>query len=87
MPRFNLRAWSEHENRRNAWMATKPEPRPVQRIPAYVPTDADIQRESRQIYYGQLIHQGHDEQAAHEMTIAHFAIADHVLVGTLRDEE
>ena len=62
-------------------------PRPVQRIPAYVPTEADIARESRQIYYGQLIHQGHDEQAAHEMTIAHFAIADHVLVGTLRDEE
>jgi len=62
-------------------------PRPVQRIPAYAPTEADIARESRQIYYGQLIHQGHDEQAAHEMTIAHFAIADHVLVGTLRDEE
>ena len=62
-------------------------PRPVQRIPAYAPTEADIQRESRQIFYGQLIHQGYDEQAAHEMTIAHFAIADHVLVGTLRDEE
>ena len=65
----------------------QPAPKPIQRIPAYVPTDADIQRESRQIYYGQLIHDGHDEQAAHEMTIAHFAIADHVLVGTLREEE
>ena len=66
---------------------SQPAPRPVQRIPPRETTEADIARESRQIYYGQLLHDGHDEQAAYELTVAHFAIADHVLVGTLREEE
>lgn len=65
----------------------QPAPRPVQRIPAPVTTEAEIARESRQIYYGQLIHDGHDEQAAYELTIQHFAIADHATIGAIRDEE
>lgn len=65
----------------------QPEPKPIQRIPAYVPTEADIRRESQQIFYGQLIHDGHDEEAAHQLTIAHFAIADHALIGAIRNEE
>ena len=81
--RFNARAEAANANRRNAWMAT----RPVQRIPAPVTTEAEIARESRQIYYGQLIHDGHDEQAAYELTIQHFAIADHATIGAIRDEE
>lgn len=65
----------------------KPAPRPVQRIPAYVPTAEEIARESRQIYYGQLIHDGMDEEAAYQATIAHFAIQDHALIGAIRNEE
>lgn len=65
----------------------KSEPRPVQRIPAYVPTAEEIARESRQIYYGQLIHDGMDEEAAYQATVAHFAIADHALIGAIRNEE
>lgn len=65
----------------------KPEPRPVQRIPAHQPTEAEIMRESRQIYYGQLIHDGMDEEAAYQATVAHFAIQDHALIGAIRNEE
>ncbi len=80
--RFNARAEAERANRRNAWMA-----RPVQRIPAPVTTEAEIARESRQIYYGQLIHDGHDEQTAYELTVAKFAIDDHKRIGEMREEE
>ena len=60
--------------------APKPAPRPE-------PTAADIQRESRQIYYGQLIHDGMDEEAAYQATVEHFAINDHRAIGALRQEE
>ena len=62
-------------------------PRPVQRIPAYAPTEADIQRESRQIFYGQLLHDGMDEEAAYQATVEHFAINDHRAIGAIRNEE
>lgn len=62
-------------------------PRPVQRIPAYEPTEADIQRESRQIYYGQLLHDGMDEEDAYQATVEHFAIQDHATIGAIREEE
>ena len=65
----------------------KPEPRPVQRIPAYAPTEADIARESRQIFYGQLLHDGMDEEQAYQATVEHFAIQDHALIGAIRNEE
>lgn len=61
--------------------------RPVQRIPQSVTTEAEILRESRQIYYGQLLHDGHDEQAAYELTVQHFAISDHRAIGAMREEE
>lgn len=66
---------------------SQPTPRPVQRIPAHQPTEADIARESRQIYYGQLIHDGMDEEAAYQATVEHFAIQDHATIGTIREEE
>lgn len=62
-------------------------PRPVQRIPAYAPTEADIRRESMQLFYGDMIHAGHDENAARELTIQHFAVADHATIGAIREEE
>ena len=62
-------------------------PRPVQRIPAYAPTEADIARESRQIFYGQLMHDGMDEEQAYQATVQHFAIQDHALIGAIRNEE
>lgn len=62
-------------------------PRPVQRIPAHQPTEAEIMRESRQIYYGQLIHDGMDEEAAYQATVQHFAIQDHATIGAIREEE
>lgn len=61
--------------------------RPVQRIPAHQPTEAEIMRESRQIYYGQLIHDGMDEEAAYQATVQHFAIQDHATIGAIREEE
>lgn len=65
----------------------QPAPRPVQRIPVHETTEADIRRESMQLFYGQCIHDGHDEQAAHELTIQHFAVADHATIGAIREEE
>ena len=62
-------------------------PRPVQRIPAYAPTEADIARESRQHYYSQLLHDGMDEEQAYQATVAHFAINDHRAIGAIRNEE
>lgn len=55
--------------------------------PAQPSTEAEIARESRQIYYGQLLHDGHDEQTAYELTVQHFAIADHRAIGAQRNEE
>lgn len=66
---------------------SQPAPQPVQRIPAYVPTEADIARESRQIFYGQLLHDGMDEEQAYQATVEHFAIQDHALIGAIRNEE
>jgi len=66
---------------------SQPAPRPVQRIPAYQPTEADIARESRQIFYGQLLHDGMDEEQAYQATVEHFAIQDHALIGAIRNEE
>lgn len=65
----------------------QPAPKPIQRRPARESTETEIRRESRQIYYGQLIHDGHDENAARELTIQHFAVADHATIGAIRDEE
>lgn len=66
---------------------SQPAPRPVQRIPAYTPTEADIARESRQIFYGQLLHDGMDEEQAYQATVQHFAINDHRAIGAIREEE
>jgi hypothetical protein len=65
----------------------QPAPRPVQRTPAHQPTEAEILRESRQIYYGQLIHDGMDEEQAYQATVEHFAINDHRAIGAIREEE
>lgn len=70
------------------WRKSEPaQPRPVQRIPAHQPTEAEIMRESRQIFYGQLLHDGMDEEAAYQATVAHFAIQDHATIGAIREEE
>jgi len=66
---------------------SQPAPRPVQRTPAHQPTEAEILRESRQIYYGQLIHDGMDEEQAYQATVEHFAINDHRAIGAIREEE
>jgi len=67
-------------------MFRQSEPRPVQRIPP-VTTEADILCESRQIYYGQLLYDGMDEEAAYQATVEHFAISDHRAIGAIRNEE
>lgn len=84
MPRFNGNAYFRAVGMQPDYR----QPRPIQRIPARPePTETEIARESRQIYYGQLMHDGHDEETAYALTVQHFAIADHRMIGTIRDEE